>query len=61
VPIGDVPESGDVRAELAHMHCMRLMLEWDRNNLRKIRAHGIEREEAEQALANNCDRRSVRR
>jgi uncharacterized DUF497 family protein len=29
------------------------MLEWDRNNLHKIRAHGIEREEAEQALANN--------
>jgi uncharacterized DUF497 family protein len=30
-----------------------LTFEWDRNNLRKIRAHGIEREEAEQALANN--------
>jgi uncharacterized DUF497 family protein len=29
------------------------MFEWDRNNLRKIRAHGIEPEEAEQSLANN--------
>jgi uncharacterized DUF497 family protein len=28
------------------------MLEWDRNNLRKIRAHQIKREEAEQALLN---------
>lgn len=29
------------------------MFEWDRNNLRKIRAHGIEPEEAEQSLAND--------
>ena len=29
------------------------MFEWDRNNLRKIRAHGIEQEEAEQALLND--------
>jgi len=29
------------------------MFEWDRNNLRKIRAHHIEREEAEQALYND--------
>jgi hypothetical protein len=29
------------------------MLEWDRNNLRKIRAHRSVREEAEQALTNN--------
>jgi uncharacterized DUF497 family protein len=29
------------------------MFEWDQNNLRKIRAHGIEREEAEQSLAND--------
>jgi uncharacterized DUF497 family protein len=29
------------------------MFEWDRSNLRKIRAHRIEREEAEQALLNN--------
>jgi hypothetical protein len=29
------------------------MFEWDRYNLRKIRAHGIEPEEAEQSLANN--------
>jgi uncharacterized DUF497 family protein len=28
------------------------MFEWDRNNLRKIRAHRISREEAEQALRN---------
>jgi uncharacterized DUF497 family protein len=28
------------------------MFEWDGNNLRKIRAHGIEQEEAEQALLN---------
>jgi len=28
-------------------------LEWDENNLRKIRAHGIHREEAEQAINNN--------
>jgi uncharacterized DUF497 family protein len=27
--------------------------EWDEHNLRKIRAHGIRREEAEQALANH--------
>jgi uncharacterized DUF497 family protein len=27
--------------------------EWDEHNLRKIRAHGIRREEAEQALTNN--------
>jgi len=26
------------------------MFEWDRSNLRKIRAHGIRREEAEQVL-----------
>jgi uncharacterized DUF497 family protein len=29
------------------------MFEWDRNNLRKIRAHQIEREEVEQALLND--------
>ncbi len=29
------------------------MFEWDRNNLRKIRAHGIRQEEAEQALLND--------
>ncbi len=29
------------------------MFEWDRNNLRKIRAHGIERAEVEQSLTNN--------
>ena len=28
------------------------MFEWDRNNLRKIRAHGVNRDEAEQALLN---------
>jgi uncharacterized protein len=28
------------------------MFDWDRNNLRKIRAHRINREEAEQALLN---------
>jgi uncharacterized DUF497 family protein len=27
--------------------------EWDEHNLRKIRAHGIRREEAEQAIAND--------
>ena len=29
------------------------MFDWDRNNLRKIRAHWIKREEAEQALSND--------
>jgi len=29
------------------------MFEWDWNNLRKIRAHRIEREEAEEALLND--------
>jgi len=29
------------------------MFEWDRNNLRKIREHRIEREEVEQALFND--------
>ena len=29
------------------------MFEWDRSNLRKIRAHRIEREETEQALLND--------
>ena len=29
------------------------MFDWDRNNLRKIRAHKITREEAEQALSND--------
>jgi hypothetical protein len=29
------------------------MFEWDRNNLRKIRAHNIEREGAEHALLND--------
>jgi uncharacterized DUF497 family protein len=29
------------------------MFEWDRHNLRKIRAHRINQEEAEQALRNN--------
>jgi len=29
------------------------MFEWDRDNLRKIRAHRIKREEAEQALLND--------
>jgi uncharacterized DUF497 family protein len=29
------------------------MFEWDRNNLRKIRAHRIKREEVEQALLND--------
>ena len=28
------------------------MFEWDRNNLRKILAHGISRQEAEEALTN---------
>ena len=28
------------------------MFEWDRNNLRKVRAHGIIPEEAEEALLN---------
>jgi uncharacterized DUF497 family protein len=30
------------------------MFEWDRGNLRKIRAHRISREEAEQALINDA-------
>lgn len=30
------------------------MFEWDRSNLRKIRAHRISREEAEQALINDA-------
>jgi uncharacterized DUF497 family protein len=30
------------------------MFDWDRNNLRKIRAHRISREEAEQALVNDA-------
>jgi uncharacterized DUF497 family protein len=29
------------------------MFEWDRNNLRKIRAHGIRPEEVEESLAND--------
>ena len=29
------------------------MFDWDRNNLRKIRAHRIRREEAEQTLVND--------
>jgi uncharacterized protein len=29
------------------------MFDWDRNNLRKIRAHRIKREEAEEALLND--------
>lgn len=29
------------------------MFDWDRNNLRKIHAHGIEPEEVEQSLAND--------
>ena len=29
------------------------MFDWDQNNLRKIRVHGIKREEAEQALLND--------
>lgn len=29
------------------------MFDWDRNNLRKIRAHRIKREEAEEALSND--------
>jgi uncharacterized DUF497 family protein len=29
------------------------MFDWDRNNLRKIRAHRVGREEAEQALLND--------
>jgi uncharacterized DUF497 family protein len=29
------------------------MFEWDRNNLRKVRAHEIKREEAEQVLLND--------
>jgi uncharacterized DUF497 family protein len=29
------------------------MFEWDKNNLRKIRAHRIKRDEAEQALLND--------
>ena len=29
------------------------MFDWDQNNLRKIRAHRIKREEAEQALLND--------
>ena len=31
----------------------KAMFEWDRNNLRKIRAHRIKREEVEQALRND--------
>lgn len=31
----------------------KAMFEWDRNNLRKIRAHGIKREETEEALLND--------
>jgi len=30
------------------------MFEWDRNNLRKLRAHRISREEAEQVLVNDA-------
>ncbi len=30
------------------------MFDWDRSNLRKIRAHRISREEAEQALTNDA-------
>ena len=30
------------------------MFDWDRNNLRKIRAHRISREEAEQALVSDA-------
>ncbi len=30
------------------------MFDWDRSNLRKIRAHRISREEAEQALSNDA-------
>ncbi len=30
------------------------MFEWDRSNLRKVRAHRISREEAEQALSNDA-------
>ncbi len=29
------------------------MFDWDKHNLRKIRSHGIKREEAEQALSND--------
>src|SRR5688572_4072939 len=29
------------------------MFDWDRNNLLKIRAHGVKREEAEQVLEND--------
>ena len=29
------------------------MFEWDRDNLRKIRAHRVKREEAEQTLLND--------
>jgi uncharacterized DUF497 family protein len=29
------------------------MFDWDEYNLRKIRAHGVKREEAEQALSND--------
>jgi uncharacterized DUF497 family protein len=29
------------------------MFDWDEHNLRKIRAHGIKREEVEQALSND--------
>ena len=29
------------------------MFDWDRNNLKKIRAHGIRRLEVEQALSND--------
>jgi uncharacterized DUF497 family protein len=29
------------------------MFDWDPNNLRKIRAHGVRREDAEQALLND--------
>jgi hypothetical protein len=36
------------------LHYIELgMFDWDRNNLRKIRTHRIEREEAEQALLND--------
>jgi uncharacterized protein len=36
-----------------HIQLAAAMFEWDRNNLGKIRAHGITRQEAEQALLND--------
>lgn len=36
-----------------HIQLEETMFEWDRNNLRKVGAHRIKRDEAEQALLND--------